>query len=115
VAATRSSHKRAIKFAAIAASSSGDNTIVAASTAGRRIRVLSVFVIAAAAVTAKFQSGAGGTDLTGPAALAANGGYVLPFNEGGWFQTAPDTLLNLSLGGAVAVAGSISYIEEITS
>lgn len=111
MASTRQSHNRAIKYAAISAASSGDNTIVAA-VVGKRIRVLSCFLVAAAAVTAKFQSGAGGTDLTGAASLSANGGYVLPFNEGGWFQTDPNTLLNLSLGGAQAVAGAVSYIEE---
>lgn len=111
MAATRQAHKRAIQYAKVSASSSGNNTVVAAAT-GKRIRVLSCFLVAAAAVTAKWQSGGSGTDLTGAASLAANGGYVLPFNEGGWFQTEPDTLLNLSLGGAVSVAGSISYIEE---
>lgn len=114
MAATRSAHKRAIKFAPIAAASAGNNTIVAA-VPDRRIRVLSVFIIAATATTAQFQSGAGGTALTGACPLGDTGGYVLPFNEGGWFQTEPNTLLNLSLGGAVSVAGSISYIEEITS
>lgn len=112
MSSTRQAHKRSIKYAAIAAGSSGDNTVLAAVT-DKRIRVLSVFIVAAAAVTAKFQSGAGGTDLTGAASLAANGGYVLPFNEGGWFQTDPATLLNLSLGGAVSVAGCMSYIEEV--
>jgi len=112
VSATRQAHKRSIKFAAISVSSSGDNTIVAA-VPDKRIRVLSVWIVAAAAVTAKWQSGTGGTDLTGAASLAANGGYVLGFNEGGWFQTAPGVLLNLSLGAAQAVAGSLSYIEEI--
>jgi hypothetical protein len=111
VAATRQAHKRSIQYAAVSAASSGNNTIVAA-VAGKRIRVLSCFLVADDAVTAKFQSGAGGTDLTGAASLAANGGYVLPFNEGGWFQTGINTLLNLSLGGAVGVRGAISYIEE---
>lgn len=111
MAATRQAHKRAIKYAAISASSSGNNTIIAAVT-DKRIRVLSCFLIAATAVTAKWQSGAGGTDLTGTVSLADTGGYVLPFNEGGWFQTDPNTLLNLSLGGSVVVAGSVSYIEE---
>jgi hypothetical protein len=111
VAATRQAHKRPIKYAAISASSSGNNTIVAG-VSEKRIRVLSAFLVASAAVTAKFQSAAGGTDLTGAVALADNGGYVLPFNEGGWFQTDSGALLNLSLGGAVPVAGSVSYIEE---
>jgi hypothetical protein len=97
-------------FAAIAASSSGNNTIVAAAGASNKIRVLAVQLIANGAVNAKWQSGAGGTDLTGLAYLAANGGYVLPFNPAGWFETAADTLLNLNLSGAVAVGGSLTYI-----
>ena len=98
------------KFAAIAASSSGNNTIVAAVNP-RKIRVLAVQLVANGAVNAKWQSGAGGTDLTGLAYLAANGGYVLPFNPLGWFETASNTLLNLNLSGAVAVGGSIVYCE----
>jgi hypothetical protein len=98
------------KYAAIAASSSGNNTVLAA-VASKKIRVLAVQLIANAAVNAKWQSGAGGTDLTGLAYCAANGGYVLPFNPVGWFETASNTLLNLNLSGAVAVGGSITYVE----
>lgn len=99
-----------IKHASIAASSSGDNTVVAA-VAGKRIRVLSYMLVAAGAVTVRFESGAGGTALSGQMSLAANGGAVANFNQGGWFQTAAGSLLNLELGGAVSVAGHLSYIE----
>lgn len=98
------------QHAAIAASSSGNNTVVAAVT-GRKVRVLAAVFVAAGAVTVKLQSGAGGTDLTGAMALAANGVLVLPFNPQGWCETAVAALLNLSLGGAVSVAGVITYVE----
>jgi len=99
------------KFAAIAASSSGNNTILAAVTS-KKIRVLSLELMAAGAVNAKFQSGAGGTDLTGLKYLdAAGAGIVLPFNPIGWFETASGALLNLNLSGAVAVGGSFTYLE----
>lgn len=98
------------KFAVIDAASSGDNTIVAA-VSSKKIRVLSLFLIASGAVTARFESGASGTALTGQATLAANGGFVLPFNPVGWFETASNTLLNLELSGAVSVDGSLSYVE----
>jgi hypothetical protein len=98
------------KFAAIAASTSGNNTIVAAVNP-KKIRVLAVSLIASAAVNAKFQTGAGGTDLTGLYYCAANGGFVLPFNPVGWFETASNTLLNLNLSGATAVGGCITYVE----
>ena len=98
------------KFAAIAASSSGNNTIVAAVTA-KKLRVVAAQLIANGTVNAKWQSGAGGTDLTGLAYCVANTGYVLPFNPAGWFETASNTLLNLNLSGSIAVGGSITYIE----
>lgn len=98
------------KFATIAASTSGDNTIVAA-VVGKKIRVLAVQVNASAAVNYKWQSGAGGTDITGLNYAAANGGYVLPYSPIGWFETASNTLLNLNLSAANAVGGSITYIE----
>jgi hypothetical protein len=98
------------KFAAIDAATSGDNTIVAA-VSSKKIRVLSAFLIAAGTVNARFESGAGGTALTGQMNLVANSGFVLPFNPIGWFQTAATTLLNLELSGAVSVDGALTYVE----
>ena len=88
----------------------GDNTIVAAES-GARIRVTSVCLVAAAAVTVRFESGTGGTALTGQMQLAANGGFVLPHNPDGWFETAEGELLNLELSGATSVDGVLNYIK----
>lgn len=100
-----------IKYAVISASLSGDNTIVAA-VADKRFRVIAVALMAAGAVNARFESAAGGTALTGLFYPAANGGFVLPANPYGWFETsAINQLLNLELSGAVAVGGCIVYQE----
>jgi hypothetical protein len=100
-----------IKHAVIDHAASGDNTIVAAVT-GKKIRVISYTIVAAGAVTARFESGASGTALTGQMSLAANGGVINGYNPGGCFaDTAAGTLLNLELGGAVSVDGHLSYIE----
>lgn len=98
------------KFATIAASSSGNNTLIAAVTS-KKIRVLAAAFMANGSVNAKFQSGAGGTDLTGLFYMVANTGGVLPYNPVGWFETGSNTLLNLNLSGAVAVGGCITYVE----
>jgi len=98
------------KFAAIAASSSGNNTLVAAVTSNK-IRVLALYLVSAGTTTVKFQSAAGGTDLTGASALVANTGFVLPYNPVGWFQTVSGELLNLVLSGAISVAGGLTYVE----
>jgi hypothetical protein len=99
-----------IKFAVIDAASSGDNTLVAGVT-GKKIRVLSVFLMAAGAVNCRFESGASGTALTGQMNVAANGGFSLTHNPGGWFETAAAALLNLELSGAVSVDGCLTYVE----
>ena len=101
---------RTVKYAIIDAATSGDNTLVAA-VASRKIRVLSIFYVASAAVTTRVESGAGGTALTGQMQLAANGGFVLPYSPHGWFETAVNTLLNLELSGAISVDGALTYVE----
>jgi len=99
-----------IKYAKIDAASSGDNTLVAA-VSGKRIMVLSLFYVAAGTVNVRFESGAGGTALTGQMNHVANTGAALNYNEKGWFVTEKDELLNLELSGAVSIDGSLSYIE----
>jgi hypothetical protein len=96
-------------YAAIDAATSGDNTLVAAAGASNKIRVYALFLVAAGTVTARFESGAGGTALSGQMNLIANTGFVLPYNPLGWFETAANTLLNLELSAAVSVDGSLTY------
>ena len=98
------------KFAVIDNATSGDNTLVAA-VASKKIRVLSLFLVAAGTVNVRFESGASGTALTGQMNLVANTGFSLPYNPVGWFQTGTNTLLNLELSGAVSVDGCLTYIE----
>jgi len=105
---------KTIKRAVISASSSGDNTIIAA-VADKKIKVLSVLLIAAEATTVRFESGASGDALTGVMSLEAKAGFVIPAPadvSGHWFETGVNTLLNLELGGDVQVSGCITYYEE---
>jgi hypothetical protein len=99
------------KFAVIDAASSGDNTLVAAVT-GKKLRVLAAFfTMTGTAVTIRFESGAGGTALTGQMTPSQGQTIVLPFNPLGWFETAAAALLNLELGGAQSVDGALVYVE----
>jgi len=95
------------KFATIVGAI-GDNTVVAAVT-GKIIRVTSYFIVATAATTVRFESGAGGTALTGAMSLAANGILQASHDPTGHFQTASGALLNLELTGAAQ--GYLKYIE----
>jgi len=99
------------KFAAVAAASSGNNTLVAAVT-GKRIRVLAgSLTMTGTAVTIRFESAADGTALTGLMTPLQGTTIQLPFCVVGHFQTVSGELLNLELGGAQAVAGWIVYVE----
>lgn len=99
------------KFAAVAAASSGDNTLVSAVTS-KRIRVLAgSLTMTGTAVTIRFESAAGGTALTGLMTPLQGTTIQLPFSPVGHFQTVAGELLNLELGGAQAVAGWLVYIE----
>ncbi len=101
------------KFANIAVASSGDNVIVSA-VSGKKLRVVSGFMIAAGDVDAYFVDGAD-TALVGDGTngmdLAANSGFTMPFNPVGWFETGSGQSLDLNLSGAVRVAGCITFIE----
>ncbi len=96
-------------FSTVVAASSGAATIIAA-VGGKQIRVLALQLIANAAVNVKWQSHVTPTDITGLAYLAANGGYVLPYNPVGWFQTISGEALDINLSASVAVGGFITYI-----
>lgn len=99
-----------VKFSVIDAATLGDNTIVAA-VGSKKIRVLSLCLVASGAVTARFESAASGTALTGQMVLPSGGILSLGFNPSGWFETIAGQLLNLELSGAVSVDGCLSYVE----
>jgi hypothetical protein len=96
------------KFATISTSSSGATSVVAA-VASKKLRVLRLSLVANGAVNVKFQSAS--TDRTGLYYLGANGGWVEPFCPVGIFETAAGEALNVNLSGAVAVGGSLTYVE----
>ncbi len=101
-------------YAPIAASSSGDNQIVAAAT-GKKIRVVSYVLVASGGVSAKFTDGPAGSNLTGAMLLAASqqvSGAPMPYQFGGQsghFETSTGNALTLNLTGATAVNGHLAY------
>lgn len=98
------------KFAKIVASSSGATSIVAL-VSSKKLRVLSWQLVCNGAVNVKWQSHVTPTDLTGLHYFAANGGITVPFNPYGHFETVAGEALDINLSGAVAVGGSLVYVE----
>jgi hypothetical protein len=78
-------------------------------TAGKRIVVLSVSLVANNVGTATFQTSTGSIGIAGPYYCAQYGGIVLPFNAGGWFETAIGDSLALALGSGINAGGCLSY------
>ena len=98
------------KFAVIDNATSGDNTIVAAVT-GKKIRVLQVCLIAAGAMTVRFESAASGTALTGQMNVNSTTGFNSGYCPTGHFETVAGELLNLELSAATSADGWIVYME----
>ena len=102
------------------ATASGANTIIAA-VADKKIRVLALSLLATSttAVVAYIYNGdymllGDGTnkltlDMDG---VGGPAGLVMPFNQGGWFQTdTANEALAINLGGATPVIWAITYME----
>lgn len=87
--------------------SSGATQLIAA-VAGKKFRVLSLVMITTSANSVKFQSAS--TDITGLFPLGANGGFTLPFNEHGWFETAAGEALNINMSAASSTGVQLQYI-----
>jgi hypothetical protein len=98
------------KFKKITASASGATEIVAAVTS-KKIRVLAWDMAPNAAVNAKWQSHTAG-DVTGLYYMGGQGnGQRAGFNPLGWFETTAGEALDLNLSAAVAVGGTLVYVE----
>ena len=97
-----------VKHAFINPAATG-NTAAVAAVAGKRILVCGVAAVTTLANTVKFQSAT--TDICSGKPLAANGGYVLPYNPYGWFKTAIGEALNANLSVATATGIGIAYKE----
>jgi len=93
--------------AVVNVSSSGDNTIISAPTAGF-IRVHGYVLLAANSVTVRWRDD-NPTNYTGQMACGAGGGAVAPDTRDGWFDLPVGKALVLNLSSAVAVAGHVKY------
>lgn len=93
--------------AAVSASSSGDNTLVAA-VASQKTRAYRFVLVSAGTVSVKFKRGS--TDLTGAMPLVANQVLSVNLSAEPYFETGTNEALILNLSGAVAVTGWIEYL-----
>lgn len=93
-----------------AAISSNATAAIVAAVTDKRIRVLSLFLVAAAAETVRFDSDSGGDPLTGIMTLITGVPLYLPYNPLGHFQTVAGELLDMVHGGAIQLSGALTYV-----
>jgi hypothetical protein len=99
------------KFAVISATTDNGDVSLVAAVSSKKIRVLSYTLVADAAITIRFESGAAGTALSGTMPLIANTGIASGFCPVGHFETAVITALSLEMTGTGNVYGHLTYVE----
>jgi hypothetical protein len=99
------------QLSAVIDTAAADTTIVAAVT-GKKILVTYFQIVASggAQTLIRWESGTGGTALTGEMDLGADLPLIGGYNPGGHFQTAVSTLLNLQITAATSVDGWLNYV-----
>lgn len=106
----------AFTFANVAASQT--DSVVITGIPNRNILVLGVATVTGAtATTIVFNSksgGGGGTAITMTFQNAANGGFVLPINDGGWFQTNSGESLTVTTGAGSTTGVQVVYTFILT-
>ena len=98
-----------VAYTPVSQSSSGT---VVVGVANKRIVLVSASIIASANVTITWQTSTGLVNLSGPQSIIQFGGYVLPFNAGGWLETLFGDSLVLNLAPGVAIGGMLSYVLD---
>lgn len=94
------------------AASTTNGALVAAPSATQRIRVYAVFVLTAGTatnVTFNTKPAGSNTAISALMACGANGGFVLPYNPKGWFQTNPGDALTVTTGSGSTTGVQVVY------
>jgi hypothetical protein len=94
------------------AASATDSILVGAVT-GKKIRVHSIILnqgdTTPSAVTFNSKGGGAGTAVFPPLKAAANGGFVIPENPGGWCETNVSEGLSVTTGAGSTTAIIVTY------
>ena len=100
-----------LREAAINASATGDNTLVAG-VASQVIRAFKLFLVVSAATNLTFKDG--GSALTGAIAMTANGSITLDLDPRyPWFTTSAGNSLVLGQSGSAQISGRVYYEQGV--
>lgn len=109
MATANSLNGRGVKnaFDSIAASAS-DSSLVAAVT-GKKIRVLAVVINQGDTTPSTVTFNSASAAISPALKAAANGGFVLPYNEVGWFETVAGEALTVDTGAGSTTGVIVVY------
>lgn len=89
----------------------GDTTVVSA-VAGKKIRVMEFFLVPTGTATLRFESGTGGTALTGQMSTVTGNPIASGYSPDGHFETGVGELLNIEfVGVGLTISGWLTYVE----
>lgn len=101
-------HRSSTRSAAISFNTSGDNTVISASSSGP-INVYSLFFTVSAATNITYKDSVAGA-FSGAIVFTGNGSsQTLPMNEEPWFQVQPGSNFVINSSNAVSVGGIVWY------
>lgn len=95
-----------ISTSAVSFASSGDNTVISATT-GKRLLVNRIWFVVAGATSLTFKNGT--TALSGKVPVAANGSFTLDLSDEPWFITSLSAAFVINSTNAVQVSGQVYY------
>ena len=101
-------HDEGIHRVFVNPASIGDNVVLASQGANLKIRVVYIVAVAAAANVITLKSAT--TAISAAKSLGINGGFILPRDANGWYETAVGEALNVALTAATAVGIDIGYV-----
>jgi hypothetical protein len=96
---------------AVINSAAGGDILPVAAVAGQIIRVYKIWLVNTAATSITFKDGAGGTAVSGPAALAANGSLVFDFDGEPWYVTSLGNAFAINSSAATQVSGTMYFTQ----
>lgn len=99
-----------LQYVAVDAATSPDTTLLAGVTGKAIVVMAGSLTMTGTTVTIRFESGTGGTALTGQMQPTQGNTITLPWCPGGHFATAAGALLNAELSGAQSVDGWLVYV-----
>lgn len=92
---------------------SDDDEPIVDAVSGSKIRVIAAFVnhgdTTPSSVTFLSKGGGAGTEIAPPFKVTANGGFVLPPNKDGWFETVSGEGLAVDTGAGSNTAILLTY------